>query len=508
MKGQSTNPFVKRARSWKSYLNKGLLIASDILPKIPRRRDPLLQKTVAILSIIQSVQKVCLPEKTANNPLRSMVQGMGLIESNNEQFVRLFFETELFKRFNVEKFPISDYTDVHLMEDDNLGTLLFVESTYSKGPTSLFYHSPDADFAEILRGVWDLYNNHIHLTVGSNDCSRSEFATFANIENPLYGSAAKQIDDMIARHKRFVDNGVPRSYMFYGQPGTGKSSAALVFAGRLGKRILKVDANSLAYAHVKTLSFLIEYLRPDFLLIDDVDKISMDRGLPTLLDVLQRFKTEHSFASVIMTANSIQSFDKGFLRPGRIDTWIEFKMPNGEERKAILENYLKEAGVALADDEIAKVVEMTDGLSQDYLREIVTCFKHDNSDDVAKSIELMKSLLGIKKVVVEAVPAIPVVPATTTAPSTTSEVPAVPPPVATEPPAPDADLLQAQKMLNDVSERMNACKTYADIQNIATSLLEELQSVDEDTEPKKYYAIEKSVEAIHNFFKWKNENKQ
>jgi hypothetical protein len=395
---KSKNRFMKNARSWRSYLSKGLTIAADILPKIPKRRDPLLQKTVAILSIFHSVQKAFIPEHV-KNPLRSMIDSMGLVEANNEQFVRLFFDTELFKRFNVDKFAISDYTDVHLMEDDKLGTLLFVETSWSKGPLPTFHHSSDVDFAEILRGVWELYNNHIHLTVGNEDgCNKSEFTTFADIGNPLYGSAAKQIDEMIVRHKRFTENNVPRSYMFYGQPGTGKSSAAMVFAGRLGRRILKVDANSLATAHVKTLSFLIEYLRPDFLIIDDVDKINAEKGLPTLLDVLQRFKTEHSFASVIMTANSITSFDKGFLRPGRIDTWIEFAMPNSEERKAILENYLKEAGVVLADDEIAKVVEMTDGLSQDYLREIVTCFKHDKSDDVAKSIELMKSLLGIKKV--------------------------------------------------------------------------------------------------------------
>jgi SpoVK/Ycf46/Vps4 family AAA+-type ATPase len=147
---------------------------------------------------------------------------------------------------------------------------------------------------------------------------------------------------------------------------------------------------------VKTLSFLIEYLHPDFLIIDDVDKMDMTKGLPTLLDILQRFKTEHSFVSIIMTANSVSLFDKGFLRPGRIDTWIEFKIPNDEERAAILTSYIKEEGITVSDEMIKDITTITSGLAQDYLREIVTCLKHDDGADIMKSIELMKSLLEVK----------------------------------------------------------------------------------------------------------------
>jgi len=389
---------IKKTRQWKSYLTKALHIATEVLPKIPRRRDPLLNKVVSLIAIGDSIRKACIPERK-RSPLRSMVDDMGLLESNNEQFVRLFFETELFKRFEVTKFSISEHTDVHIMENAELGILMFIEYAYGKnGPENIFYHSPDVDFAKILRGVWDIYNNRIHLTVGNaeNGYLQSEFTTFGEIKNPLYGSSAKQIDDMVDRHHRFTDNNIPRSYMFYGDPGTGKSSAAMVFAGRLGKRILKVDSNSLANAHVKTLSFLIEYLHPDFLIIDDVDKMDMTKGLPTLLDILQRFKTEHSFVSIIMTANSVSLFDKGFLRPGRIDTWIEFKIPNDEERAAILTSYIKEEGITVSDEMIKDITTITSGLAQDYLREIVTCLKHDDGADIMKSIELMKSLLEVK----------------------------------------------------------------------------------------------------------------
>jgi len=373
-----------------------LKFASNIVPKLPARGDTLLQVLVKSLSIVDSIEDVLAPAK--QNALEQLIAKLGLAETRNEQFVSLFFDTNLYEQFKIHRFSLSDYMDVIQAEHESFGALYFAEYTYSNSgaPEPNFYHTKEIDFAEILKGLWDGYEGRLHVTIGPGKWgsgTKSEFTTFSEIPNPMFGETQEMFDELVARHRRFRTDNVPRCYMFYGDAGTGKSSFAMSFAEKLGGRTLKLDASSLSHVHVRDISFLLTNLAPDFFMIDDVDKADPGKGLSTLLDILQRFKTDHPTCSLIMTSNQTENFDTGMHRPGRIDTWREFKRPGAEQRRILLTRYLDEFKVTVEPKHLEEFVTLSEGLSQDYLRDIALVLRYDDIEHVTKNIKHSIALL-------------------------------------------------------------------------------------------------------------------
>ena len=87
-----------------------LKFASNIVPKLPARGDTLLQVLVKSLSIVDSIEDVLAPAK--QNALEQLIAKLGLAETRNEQFVSLFFDTNLYEQFKIHRFSLSDYMDV------------------------------------------------------------------------------------------------------------------------------------------------------------------------------------------------------------------------------------------------------------------------------------------------------------------------------------------------------------------------------------------------------------
>lgn len=372
-----------------------LRLASEVVPKLPAKGDTVLQIGLKLLAMADTVQQVLNPGR--QNALENLVETYDLVETTNEQFVSLFFETNLHKEFVMHRYALEDYLDVIEARSEKYGRLFFTEyAGATRQPEETFFHSKDFNFTEVLQGIWDAYEGRLHVTISYGKYTNktaSQFATFHAPPNPLYGTMGQQMERLVTRHRRWLLDGIPRSYMFYGAPGTGKTSFALAFADRIGHRVLKLDAGSLVFASVRDISFLLDALAPDFLLIDDVDKADVQSAIPTLLDILSRFKTEHTKTSVIMTANTTKQFDAGLLRPNRIDTWIEFPKPEEEERRAILLQYIKAFSIQVSDSIVEALVKATASLTQDYVREAAHMLKYEDPGDAIRTVELMRKLL-------------------------------------------------------------------------------------------------------------------
>jgi hypothetical protein len=374
-----------------------LKLASDIIPKLPAKDDTLLQVSVKMLGVIDSAQGILFPT-TRGNILDTIIDRYDLEEAKNEQFVSLFFDTDLYEQFKVHRFSLTDYMDVIDASHETYGRLFFIEYTYSSGgPESTFYHSKGMEFSEILDGLWESHEGRLHVSVGVGEHgsgTKSEFTEFTEWPNPLFGSMQDLMAKHVARHQRLMADKIPRSYMFYGPPGTGKSSFAIQFASRLGSRTLKMDAQSFTHVTLKDVAFLLTNLKPDFLVLDDVDKADVSKGLPTILEILQRFKSDHAL-SVLLTANTITQFDLGFLRPGRIDTWVEFPLPEENERRDVIRCYVEQFKAHhVTAEQIAHLAKITSNLSQDYLREVAQLLCYDEIEEVTKTISTMQKLLA------------------------------------------------------------------------------------------------------------------
>ncbi len=116
-----------------------------------------------------------------------------------------------------------------------------------------------------------------------------------------------------------------------------------------------------------------------------------------MLSILQEINQHGVKTSVLMTANTIDQFDQGLLRPGRIDTWLEFLEPDEATRFDIINGYLKETGTESVVDETikAEIVTLTEGLTQDYLREIAERLTYESIEEVLATIATMRKLLRL-----------------------------------------------------------------------------------------------------------------
>lgn len=367
-----------------------LRLATDIVGKLPSKGDSIIQVIVKLLSIADSAESIFSPGKA--NALSDLITKYNLTEVKNASFVGMFFETKLHESFETHYYSLTDYMDIVEASHSAYGRLFFTKYSSYGDYEDTFYHSKGFDFQQVLQGMWDLYEGRLHISLRS-DNRVPQFTTFKPIPNPLYGRMKVQMEEMVARHRRWQTSKIPRTYMLFGEPGTGKSSFAHDFAERLGERTLKVDAPGLTTATVQDISFLLANLQPSFFFVDDVDKINSTESVATLLAILERFKTEHPEISVLMTSNKTDSFDSGFLRPNRIDTWVPFGPPDAQERRDVLGRYFSELNVQVPDALLDQVVEMTAKLTHDYLREIALLLKHDEVKDVLETIAMQVKLL-------------------------------------------------------------------------------------------------------------------
>ncbi len=125
------------------------------------------------------------------------------------------------------------------------------------------------------------------------------------------------------RVRLFLEQGIRRSYLFAGPPGTGKTMFIRHLAASLGLSSLRVDLGLLAETHhanhvVSTsVETLVKLLRPDMLILDDIDRVRSSGRLLHFLEFAAR-----EFRLVLASANCTDAMMGAALRPGRFDEVI------------------------------------------------------------------------------------------------------------------------------------------------------------------------------------------
>ncbi len=168
-----------------------------------------------------------------------------------------------------------------------------------------------------------------------------------------------------------------RGLLLWGPPGTGKTHTIKYLISRLSEyTIIEMVGSQLGYIGIA--GALARSLAPAVLVLEDVDLIAEDRGMPgqsprrllfDLLDMLDGLDEDADVVSVL-TTNRPEILETAIAaRPGRIDRAIEVPLPDAEGRRRLLDLYGR--GLHLQVEDLDEVICRTDGVSPSFIKEML-----------------------------------------------------------------------------------------------------------------------------------------
>jgi ATP-dependent 26S proteasome regulatory subunit len=172
-----------------------------------------------------------------------------------------------------------------------------------------------------------------------------------------------------------------RGVLLAGPPGTGKTTVARALAHRLKSKFFLIDGTVISgtggfYGYVQHIFEEAKRSAPAIIFIDDSD-VLFESGSETgfyryLLTVLDGVESESTGRiCLMMTAMDIGNIPPALVRSGRIELWLETRLPDQAARAAILEDRCAGLPAALGPVDTDRLAAETEGLSGADLRRLV-----------------------------------------------------------------------------------------------------------------------------------------
>lgn len=188
---------------------------------------------------------------------------------------------------------------------------------------------------------------------------------------------ANKIVNFFLNYDNYVKNGahLPHGIVFYGHPGTGKTMFATAIANESKAKLFSLtdeqfyDDTNLSRSVQKTFESA-KANAPSIILIDEIDQlvqceryVGMNPPTDKQSEMLRVLLTEidklnNSGVLVVATANvNIDTIPAALVRNGRIEKHISIGVPDYEDRKSILELYLRKSDIfnKIKAEKLAKV---------------------------------------------------------------------------------------------------------------------------------------------------------
>lgn len=179
---------------------------------------------------------------------------------------------------------------------------------------------------------------------------------------------------------------VPKGIMIIGMPGCGKSLTAKATASLFEIPLVRLDVGRLLGKYVgesegnmrKALN-LSEAISPCVLWIDEIEKAFAGVGGDGSNEVTTRLfgqfltwmQEKENTVFIVATANDISKMPPEFLRKGRFDELFFVDLPNGEERRKILDIHLKKRKKWNKGIDSIALIKETDGFNGADLESVV-----------------------------------------------------------------------------------------------------------------------------------------
>jgi SpoVK/Ycf46/Vps4 family AAA+-type ATPase len=172
-----------------------------------------------------------------------------------------------------------------------------------------------------------------------------------------------------------------RGVLLAGPPGTGKTTVGRALAHRLRSKFFLIDGTIISgsrdfYSQVHQIFEAAKNNAPAIIFIDDSDVIfenkddfGLYRYLLTMLDGLESESNKR--VCVMMTTMDVGSIPPALVRSGRIELWLETRLPDVAARLAILEAHTSGLPADLKSVDVEQLSKETEGLTGADLRRLI-----------------------------------------------------------------------------------------------------------------------------------------
>lgn len=192
----------------------------------------------------------------------------------------------------------------------------------------------------------------------------------------------KLINETVKRLKLYKDKKVNRSILFYGEPGSGKSTLIKSICSHLNINSFRIPANMINIVPGKIYRYISKNKNINALIIEDIDKVSLS---VSMLETIDSIRDDLEF--IFFSANNKENINKAFARMERIDEIIEI---NGTDIETGIE--------ILGDEELAKKMEKYPVVCLvELAKRIKVLGKEEGYNDFMKDSERLKTFLKPEK---------------------------------------------------------------------------------------------------------------
>lgn len=197
-----------------------------------------------------------------------------------------------------------------------------------------------------------------------------------------------------------------RKLLLYGASGTGKTMTASALAKEFNLPFFVVRTEKVVTKFMgetgQKLGRIFDFINevPAVYLFDEFDAIGSQRGMDNevgeqrriLNTFLQLLERDDSDSFIIAATNSIESIDKAMFR--RFDDVIEYKLPDREQRLALLREYLYTA----KDLDFSSAEPLFDGMSHAEIKIVCSdIFKESLLNDRKIDLPLVQTIVNMRQ---------------------------------------------------------------------------------------------------------------
>ena len=256
--------------------------------------------------------------------------GFIMIKFNGTKFLILKNKSQIQNSFNPFKDNKQEF-QIFCFNKEKLNQLLdYIDTNYGSNYIK-YYYNANGEVKCAGRIINKTFDN-IYLDGGIIDDLKKDLDTFRD--------SKETYDKYGIRYKR--------TYLFYGEPGTGKSSLSLAISNYTKRDVLSInmskdmtDSNLITLVSNRPNKSIILFEDIDCLL-DDINRNEESKekevkiSLSCILNILDGIYTPNDVIFII-TTNNLDKIDDAIKRKGRTDILMEVKKPN-----KLLINKLKE----------------------------------------------------------------------------------------------------------------------------------------------------------------------